>query len=123
MLVGWDQEQVLSLQPLDELGGVGTSGDRVAQWRAEPPENAGPEQELPYVGRLTIEYLFGQEVGDEPVVAGELIDKGVWRRMAAQGQRGQVHAGRPPLCPGEQCAQIRAVERDSRHRGHQRLGL
>ena len=123
MLVGWDQEQVLSLQPLDEPGGVGTPGNRVAQRRGEPVQDGGPEQELPDVGRLTIEYLFGQEIGDEPVVAGELVDKGVWRRVAAQGQRGQVHAGRPPLCSREQSAQVRAVERDPRHRGHQRPDL
>src|SRR5215469_13577499 len=121
MLVGWDQEQVLSLQSLDELGGVGASGDRVAQWCGEPAENAGPEQELPDLRRLTVEYLFGQEVGDEPVVAGELIDKGGWRRVASQGQRGEVHAGRPPLCSREQSAQVRPVERDLPYRGHQRL--
>ena len=63
------------------------------------------EQELPDVGRLTIEYLFGQEISDEPVVAGELIDKGVWRLVAAQGQRGQA--------PATPCRASRALKSES----------
>jgi hypothetical protein len=77
VVIGRDQEQVLSLQPLDELGGVVAPGDRVTQRRGEPVENGRPEQELPDVGRLTVEHLFGQEIGDEPVVAGELVDEAV----------------------------------------------
>ena len=119
VLVGWDKEQVLSLQPLDELGGVGAPGDRVTQRRGEPVKDGGLQQEPLDFGRLMIEYLFGQEVRDEPVVAGELIDEAMRQWMAPQRQCGQVHAGRPALCPREQGAHVRAAERDSRHHGHE----
>jgi hypothetical protein len=77
VVIGRDQEEVASLQPLDELGGVGASGDGVTQGRGEPVEDGCPEQELPDVGCLAIEHLFGQEIGDEPMVASELIDEAV----------------------------------------------
>jgi len=123
VLIRWDQEQVLSLQPVDELGGVAASGDRVTQRCGETLKDGSSQQELPDVGRLGVQHLFGEEVGDEPVVAVELVDEAVRRRVASQGQRGQVYAGRPALCSGVQSAQVPAVEGDPRHRGHQRINL
>jgi hypothetical protein len=61
------QEQVLPLQRLDDLRGVGRAGDGVAERGTEPGEDGGSLQELPDLARLAAEYLIGQEADDEPV--------------------------------------------------------
>src|SRR6516225_7277104 len=82
-------EQVFPLEDLDQVRRAGRFGDGVAQRRAEPAEDGGPGEKLPYLARLAAQYLFGQEVDDEPVVAVELADEGL-RRMAAERERRQV---------------------------------
>ena len=82
------EEEVLALEDVNDLCGVGGPGHCVTQRRTEPVENGRPGQELPDVARLATEYLLGQEVDDEPVVASEL---------ANEGARGGVIRSRP--CP------------------------
>src|ERR1039457_6245441 len=70
ILVKWHDEEILSLQDLDDLRRVGRPDNRVAQRRTEAVENGRPREELPHLIRLAAEHLLGQKVDDEPVVAG-----------------------------------------------------
>src|SRR5208283_2062434 len=70
-----DDEEVLPLEGIDDRRGVTRPGHRIAERRAEPAENSGPGEELPDLGGLLAENFLGQEIGDEPVVAGELPDE------------------------------------------------
>ena len=122
-VIEWHDEEILSLQDFDDLRRVGRSDHRVAQRRAEPVEDGRPGQELPGLLRLTAEYLLGQEVDDEAVVAGELADEGARRGMTAQRERREIYPGRPSLGPFDEIVQVGLSEFDGRHGVHQRGGL
>ena len=109
LVVQRHQEQVGPLQLLQDrlavAGGgrcgvrpVGVGGQQgVAQRGAQPVEHAGGEQEASGRGRLAVQDLGRQVVGDQPVPAGE---GGHERRRVgpvAQGQPGQLQPGRPAL--------------------------
>ena len=119
VLVQRHDEQVVPLQHGQDLRGVGHPADRRAERGAEPAQHRRADQELLDFRRLPGEHLFGQEVTDEPVVPGELADELVRRRMTAQRQRGQVHAGRPAFRPRHQIRQIRTIQLNARYRVHQ----
>src|SRR5580693_1111343 len=89
------EEDVLALEDVNDLCRVTGPGDGVAKGRAEPVQDGRPREELPDVARLPAEHLFGEKVDDEPVVAGELADKGTWRGMTAERERREIQSGRP----------------------------
>src|SRR5918999_2811935 len=70
-----DDEQVPSLEVLQQRLRSRLTHDRVAQRAAHAIENRGSQQEAPDVWRLGLQHLFDQVIGDVAVVAGEAIDE------------------------------------------------
>ena len=103
------EEEVLPLEDVDDLRRVDRADDGVAQRRAEPAENGGAREELADLARLAAEYLLGEIVNDEPVVASELADESARRGVTAKGERREVQAGRRILrcARGEQSGRTR----------------
>ena len=112
-LVERHQEQVLSLEQLDDRGRVGRAGEGITKRRAEPGEDRDDLVRNRYTSaRLLAEHVVHQKIDDEPVVAGELAYECAWRRVTAQGQRRQVQPGRPSLGPDNQIFQVVIGELD-----------
>ena len=123
VVVEWHQEEILPVEHLDDPRGTRRPGDHVAERGAEPGQHRGPGQELLDLGGLAAEHLLGQEVHDEPVVAGELPDEGVRRRIAAQRDRGQIHPGWPSLGSFHELIEVGFAELDSGYGEQQLRGL
>lgn len=94
-----DEEQVVPLEAAEDPGGVGASGQRVAERTREALEHRGREQEVAQLRGLPGEDLVGQVVEDEPVAAGKGGDEPGGRRRVhvAEGEGGELEAGDPAL--------------------------
>ena len=101
-LIQRDEEQARPFRRLEQRLAALAAGDGVAQRAAEPVQHRGLEQERPQLLVLPVEHLFGQVVKDVPVAAGERGHERGGVVLSAQGQRGQLQPGRPPLGPGRQ---------------------
>ena len=78
------------------------AGDGVTQRAAEPLEHRGLKQERAYLFTLVLEDLFGQEVQDVAVAAGERGREPGGIGLPAQRQGRQLQPGGPPLGAGGQ---------------------
>src|SRR5271165_2734648 len=119
MLVQRYDKEILPLQSSDYFHRVGRPGHRITERRTESVENGRPSQELPDIARQAAEYLLGEEVDNEPVVAGELADEGPWRGVPAQGERRKVISGGPSLGTFEEKGEVRRAEIDPGDIAHQ----
>src|SRR4028118_1563723 len=70
-----NDEEVASLQGLQQRVAFLLAGDGIAQRANQPLENGGLEQEAPDVFGLTLQDLFDQVVHDVAVVSGESPDE------------------------------------------------
>lgn len=103
-------KEILAFQDFDDLRRVRRSDNGVAQGGAEPGQYGGPGEEPADLGRLPAQYLFGQEVDNEPVAAGEVTHEFGGRRVRLQGERSEVYPRRPPIGPGHQVGGIGRAE-------------
>src|SRR3712207_8231086 len=75
LVVQGDDQQVIPLKPLKHPLSVVSSGYRVAQGAAETVQDRGLQQEHLHRFALSLQDLFGQEVEDVAVAAGEGPDE------------------------------------------------
>ena len=80
-------------------------------------EQRGAQQQILDVGRLAVEHLGEQVLGDRAVAAGELRDEPLRVGVAGQGDRREPQARGPALgplvqqrCPGRGQRDARGVE-------------
>jgi len=74
-LIKRHQEQPGPLHLFQQLLAAGAAGHGVTQRTAEPLEHRGLQQERAHPLTLVLEHLFGEEVQDIAVAAGELCDE------------------------------------------------
>src|ERR1700743_1697857 len=79
------QEQIFTLDRLENGRRTRSLQDRIAQRAAEPAQYRGAQQEVTELGWLTIEHFGHQVVDDVTVVAGERPDQ--WGGIARPGKR------------------------------------
>ena len=101
-LIQRDQEQPRPFGLLEQRLAALAAGNGIARRAAEPAEHRRLEQERPQLLVLPLEHLPGQVVQHVPVASGERGHESGGIVVPAQGQRGQLQPGRPPLGPGRQ---------------------
>ncbi len=99
----------LGVQRFDESVGVleaqqdpfraRSAGQQVGQLAVDPIEQGGAQQQILDVGRLAVQHLGEQVLGDHAVAAGELRDEPLRVGVISQGDRREPQARRPPLGP------------------------
>ena len=103
-----DDEQVGSLQGLEDRPGVAPPGHRCAQVGRKSGQDRCLQQEGPDLEGLAIQHLVSEVVDDEPIVTGELRDERRRVVPALQRQRGQLERGDPSLRPTLERIDVRA---------------
>jgi hypothetical protein len=111
-------EQVVALQPLDDLGRVARACHRAAQGRGELGEDRGACKEAPDGCRLRREDLLTEVVGDVAVPAPEGADEAGRGGVAAQGERREIDRRGPSFRPLGQRGQFLAGQRGAGDGGH-----
>ena len=81
---------------------VRSAGDRVTQLPRQPLQHRGLKQKRAHLLALLLEHLFGQEVQDVAVAAGERGREPGGIGLPAQRQGRQLQPGGPPLGAGGQ---------------------
>ena len=100
VLIEGHQEQVSGIDAAQQRRRVLPSGDRGARVRGQfPGQDGGVEHELGQLGRLLVEHLGDEVVGE--VLAADLQHPRQPRRVGgpAQGQRRHLQDRGPPLAP------------------------
>ncbi len=75
------------------------AGQQVCQFPVDPVEQGGAQQQILDVGRLAVQHLGEQVLGDHAVAAGELRDEPLRVGMADQGEHREPQARGPPFRP------------------------
>jgi hypothetical protein len=75
----------------------GRAGEQIGQFAVDPVQQGRAQQQTLYVGRLPLQHLGHQVLGDRTVTAGELGDEPFGIRVPGQGEHGEPQTGRPPL--------------------------
>jgi hypothetical protein len=122
-VVQGDDEEVGALERRQHVAAVGAAGDGVAQRAREPVEDSGVQQEPADRVGLVLQDLLDQVVHDVPVVAGEPGDEPRGVLTSAEGERGELQRGDPPLRPLLQCGDVGGGEVQSRRLGEVGGGL
>ena len=97
MRVQRDQEQVLSLDSLQQASRLAGADDRVAERAAEPVQQRCMQEEAPHLLGLIAQDLARQVIDDVAVVPREGFDELAAVRLSPQREPGQVEACRPTL--------------------------
>ena len=107
-----DDEQVQSVEVLDQRLGVVDARDGLAQGCVEAIEDRGGQQETAQRCGQLAKDLVAQVIGDVTVIAGELIDEGRWVSLVPQRQGEELNAGGPSFDSFGQHAHVGLVEPD-----------
>ena len=75
LVVHRENEEVSTLEALDDLPGVAPPQDLVAERCAEGCEHRALFKEVHDVRRQPSDYLLGEQITQVPVLAGELLDE------------------------------------------------
>ena len=94
------EEHRLPLELLEQQLGADLAGQSHGQLGAQLVHDRDPQQEGPPLGRLGIEHLLAQVVGDEPVVPTELGDEPV---RSSRSRRVIPASWRPAAQPSVRC--------------------
>ncbi|MCY1218547.1 hypothetical protein D9M68_442290 [compost metagenome] len=118
-----EQQQVGALEVVEHLARVAAAGERIAQRCAELAEHAGVEQEGAAGAGLPREDVFGKELAQFQVRAGERCDKGRVVAALLQRQRGEVDRRGPALGAAVQRGDVVVAQRQAAAAAQQLGGL
>ena len=90
------------------------AGQQIGQLAVDPVEQGGAQQQILDVGRLAVEHLGDQILGDRAVAAGELRDEPLRVGVTGQGERREPQARGPSLGPLVQQRRPGLGQRDTR---------
>jgi hypothetical protein len=114
-IVERNDEQVSSLQSLQQRVASLLAGDGIAQRTTQPLENGGLEQEAPDTFGLTLQDLFDQIVHDVPVVSSESPDEPSNVLSPPHRECRQLEPRDPALSAVFQCSDVFRREVQAHH--------
>ena len=98
LVVEGHQEQVGPLQVVKQALAPALFPYGVTEWRAQPIQDAGLQQEILDDYPLTIQHLFQQVVHHIVMTAAERRDEGSRIITTLQGECGELQSGDPAFC-------------------------
>ena len=90
------------------------AGQQIGQFAVDAIEQGRAQQQILDAGRLALQHLGDQVLGDRAVAAGEIRDETLRIRVTGQGERREPQARRPPLGPQVQERHPGFGQRDTR---------